>query len=158
VPPVGLWSRVGTTRVWSDDERSDLTSAFGAPAGGGRGNWVECAVTRGDDYLADRRIPTVDLLKIDVEGGELEVLRGFERSLHGQRVGAIQFEFNAWAVQAGVRLLDYYDLLLPLGFTIGKIFPTYVEWRDYRPAHELLVRANFLAVHESRPQLRVALG
>lgn len=33
---------------------------------------------RGDDFLEDRRDP--DLIRMDVEGHELEVLKGFERT------------------------------------------------------------------------------
>ncbi len=42
-------------------------------------------------------------------------------------------------------LADFYELLEPAGFTIGKIYPTRVDWRAYTPRDERFLRANFLA-------------
>jgi hypothetical protein len=48
--------------------------------------------------------------------------------------------------------------LEPAGFSIGKVFPTFVDWRAYAVEHEIYVRANFLAVHRSRHDLIDLLG
>lgn len=42
-------------------------------------------VARGDDVLQDIGITSVSLIKIDVEGAELEVLKGFSRTIASQR-------------------------------------------------------------------------
>jgi len=100
--------------------------------------------------LADRRI---SLLKIDVEGLDLSVLRGFSNAISEGRVGFVQFEFTLWAAITNTQLKDFYDLLGPAGYSIGKIYPTYIDWRPYKPEQEIYVRANFAAVHKSRPDL-----
>ena len=65
----------------------------------------------------------------------------------------MQFEFTLWAAITNTQLKDFYDLLGPVGYSIGKIYPTYIDWRPYKPEQEIYVRANFAAVHESRPDL-----
>jgi FkbM family methyltransferase len=46
-----------------------------------------------DSYLDSQDIGFVDLLKIDVEGFELEVLRGCEQAMQQNRIGAVYFEY-----------------------------------------------------------------
>ena len=44
--------------------------------------------------MAQHKLETIDLLKIDVEGHELDVLKGATLlALHGNRIGFVQFEF-----------------------------------------------------------------
>lgn len=55
---------------------------------------TKVAVTTLDDYCSEHSVGTIDLLKLDVEGFELNALRGATRMLEGGRISAIQFEFN----------------------------------------------------------------
>ena len=64
-----------------------------------------------DDFAAEHHVSVVDLLKIDVEGNELDVVKGFLRSIEAHRVKAIQFEFNDMNVSSRVFFKDFYDLL-----------------------------------------------
>jgi len=150
VSAFGLASRPGSLDVWVDPAHPDMASTVGPPPDAVHAIHSICRVETGDRYLAEHGIDSVDFLKIDVEGAELDVLRGFADALADERLGAVQFEFTLWAAPARVWLRDLYDFLEPLGFSIGKIFPTYVEWRSYKAEHEVFVRANFLAVHRSR--------
>jgi FkbM family methyltransferase len=62
-----------------------------------------------DGFSAEQGIDRVDLLKIDVEGLELEVLRGAPRLL--ERRPVVQFELGYANLTTGVFLRDFYDLL-----------------------------------------------
>ena len=68
-------------------------------------------VTTLDIYCAERGVASIDLLKIDVEGFELNVLRGAERLLREGRVSAIQFEFNEMNVVGRTFVADFMNLL-----------------------------------------------
>jgi len=50
-------------------------------------------VTTVDAFLESNRIAHVDILKSDTQGYELEVFKGAEQSLRGNRIGLIYFEF-----------------------------------------------------------------
>lgn len=64
-----------------------------------------------DSFAASRGISSVDLLKIDTEGNELEVLKGTADLLRGGRIKAIQFEFSEMNIASRVFLKDIFDLL-----------------------------------------------
>lgn len=53
---------------------------------------LDVRATSLDDYCAEQNITRIDYLKIDVEGGELGVLRGAGRLLAERAIGVIQFE------------------------------------------------------------------
>jgi FkbM family methyltransferase len=80
---------------------------------GGATRSVKVAVVTLDDYCSQRGIERIDLLKIDVEGFELNVLRGASRLLDGKRINAIQFEFNEMNVIGRTFLNDFMTRLEP---------------------------------------------
>ena len=156
VADVGLADRVGTVPVHVDERYLATTSMI--PLEVDR-VVVDCAVETGDFYMDRLGIDGVDVLKIDTEGADLRVLHGFSNALAEGRIGLVQFELTLWAAIARTWLADFYELLEPAGFTIGKVYPTFVDWRDYRPEHEQFAfRANFAAVHRDRDDLGRPLG
>jgi len=146
----GLGRTAGSVDVWYDPEHPDMTSSY---ATSGAQERVTCDVTTGDTYLRSAGIEAIDFLKVDVEGTDLDVLAGFQDTLLDGRIGVVQFEFTMWAAVARTWLGDFYDLLEPHGYTVGKIFPANVEFRPYTAEQEVFVRANYLAVHHSRQEL-----
>ncbi|MGL4649292.1 MAG: FkbM family methyltransferase [Caldilineaceae bacterium] len=81
------------------------------------------AVRRLDSLTAEREVEFINLLKLDVEGSELEALRGAERLLNEGRIGAIAFEFGSAHINSRVFFHDLWDLLTPLGFAMQRIVP-----------------------------------
>ncbi|MFO0951488.1 MAG: FkbM family methyltransferase [Isosphaeraceae bacterium] len=78
---------------------------------------VGVPVRRLDDCLDAWSVPSVDLLKIDVEGYEPRVFAGAERSLASGRVRAILCEFNDyWLRQAGSSPDELHRTLTAHGF------------------------------------------
>lgn len=133
-----------TLPMWADTLDGQMSSATAPPGDGGRQLVVRC--TTGDDYLSSQSIDHVDLLKVDVEGHEMEVLRGFRGAFERQAVDVVQFEFTLWAAVARRWLADYYDFLSGWDFRIGKLWPRCVRWSEYRPEDERFLRCNFVAV------------
>lgn len=69
---------------------------------------------RADDYLQSKGISKVDFLKVDTEGYELRVLKGFGYKLSTVRF--IQFEYGGTYRDAGIQLKDVIDYLTNNGF------------------------------------------
>ena len=109
----------------------------------------ECKLVRGDEYMAANRISTVNFLKIDVEGMDHHVLHGFGNQLNN--VAVIQFEYGVFNIQSRTLLKDFYDLLVPFGFQIGKIYPRGVDFCPYRFTDENFMGNNFLAARPGSP-------
>jgi len=112
---------------------------------------------RGDDYLAKANLSQVHLLKIDVEGGEPKVLAGFSGALVARKIHAIQFEYGLAAIWTKFLLRDFYELLEPLGFSLGKIYPNHVTFGPYSPRAEDFAGPNYLAVQRNEEGLIAAL-
>ncbi len=119
---------------------------------------VRGRVRAGDDFLRGEGIASVDFLKIDVEGAELLVLEGLRESLAGGAIQVVQFEYGLVNILTRHLLRDFYALLGARGFRIGKVYPTYVDFRDYRLAHEDFLGPNYLAVRAGRSDLLRLLG
>ena len=124
VNPFALGAEPGRAVLHVDPESTSVSSLVVDPLTTAHRDPVEVDVVRGDDYLARSGIEHVDVLKVDVEGYDLEVLLGFRGALEAGAVDVVQFEYNAWTLIGRHFLADFYDLLDPLGYAIGKVHPT----------------------------------
>lgn len=115
---------------------------------------VEVDVITGDEYVEMHRIERIDLLKIDVEGAEPKVLRGFAQSFERGVVSAVQFEYGVVATIERFLMRDFYDLLGGWGFDIGPLLPRGVAFQPYGLELERFRHPNFVGVHRSRADLR----
>lgn len=89
---------------------------------------VEVQVVTLDDYIAAAALADVTLLKLDVEGFELNALRGAERSLRERTINAVYFEyFEKYLIRAGPpqQVIDFLD---SVGFAT-----TFCRSCDYDP-------------------------
>lgn len=103
-------------------------------------------VVRGDEWCAEQGIEHIDFLKIDTEGWDHHVLRGFERMLSEGRVDIVQFEYGKWAIESRFLLRDFYDTLEAHGKIVGKIYPAGVEFGPYDAKLEDFTGLNYIAV------------
>jgi FkbM family methyltransferase len=93
-----------------------------------------------DACLADWRVETIDLMKMDVEGFEPRVLAGASTALAAERIGAILCEFNDyWLRKAGTSALAFYDSILAKGFVDREGRPRSFDGQNVT---RLLVRKN----------------
>ena len=121
---------------------------------GWAGERIECSVVRGDEFLAREGIERVDFLKLDVEGAEHLVLEGLEEALSQRRIRLVQFEYGRVNILTRFLLRDFYALFAKHGYVVGKIFPDYVDVRDYDLSDEDFLGPNYLACHRDDPILR----
>lgn len=103
----------------------------------------------GDEYVESRRIETIDYLKIDTEGAEGKVFKGFENTLKQGKVKMIQFEYSFVCVLTKWMLIDSYKFLEPLGFKLGRLHKDYIEFHEYTLLDENFKGPEYIAVHES---------
>lgn len=113
---------------------------------------------RGDDYAAEAGIDRIDLLKIDVEGMERRVLDGFAAMFAREAIDVVQFEYGRVNILNKFLLRDAYEFFAARGFAVGKIYPSYVDFRDYDLADEDFLGPNFLACRVARTDYLRALG
>jgi FkbM family methyltransferase len=83
---------------------------------GRRSMAYEVSVTTIDLFLRERGIDRVDLLKIDVEGFELAVMKGAAEALAAGRIGIVQFEFSELNIYGRNFLQDFREFLLAYDF------------------------------------------
>lgn len=84
----------------------------------------EVPVSTIDAYISAAGVTGVGLLKIDVEGHELGVIRGAAESLRRGRIECIQFEYNNYWQRSGHTLLETLTLLRSLNdFAFYRLTP-----------------------------------
>ena len=115
-------------------------------------------LTTGDAYTAARGITHIDFLKIDVEGMEDRVLRGFGALFQRRAIQLVQFEYGRVNILSRFLLRDFYEFFRQYGYVVGKIYPDYVDFREYDLSDEDFMGPNYLACREEDSQYLRALN
>ena len=76
-----------------------------------------------DDYCQRAGVQVIDLVKVDMEGHELEVFKGAAGMLAQGKIKRIQFEYGGCNIDSRVLLKDLFEFLLPYGYAFYKVFP-----------------------------------
>jgi FkbM family methyltransferase len=104
-----------------------------------------------DSFIEREKIESIDLLKIDVEGGELEVLKGAKEALSRNKIKIIQFEFNYTHIISRVFLKDFYNLLH--NFEFYRILRSGLLKLNYDVRNEIFIIQNIVAINKNNPEL-----
>ncbi len=109
---------------------------------------IVCEMVCLDDFCLNR-LSMIDFLKIDVEGHELEVLKGAAKMISEDKISIIQFEFNEFNIFSKTFFYDYYKLLPQYKFY--RIMPRHnlFPLGEYTSSHEIFRYQNILAVNNS---------
>jgi FkbM family methyltransferase len=102
------------------------------------------AVTTIDDFVEQHSIDAITLLKIDVEGHELEVLKGATTTIREKKIDVVQFEFNEMNVVTRVFLSDFFDVLSD--FVFFRLLPHGWIPISSRPIDNIFAFQNIVAV------------
>lgn len=117
---------------------------------------ISIKLERGDNFCFLQDIDSIDFMKIDVEGTEFSVLKGFQHLLESNGIKIIQFEFSLANVYSRTYLKDFYEYFTPLGYLIARIYRRNVEFMDY-DAHYEFRHGNYLMVHKTHKDIIEAL-
>jgi FkbM family methyltransferase len=99
-----------------------------------------------DYWIKNLQSRPIDLVKIDVEGHELAVLRGFSKALIATK--AVQFEFGGTDIDTRTFFQDYWYLFKEAGFTIFRLTPFGLQQiSSYSEHEECFAFTNFVAVN-----------
>lgn len=85
-------------------------------------------IETGDFYCRTKAIDSISFLKIDVEGFELGVFKGFEKMLSNQKIDFIQFEYGRVNVLNRVTLHSLITFLNQFGYETAKVYPGYLRF------------------------------
>jgi FkbM family methyltransferase len=153
----GLWSHNGELSGYFSSKFPSMSSFVPAvqDVTGHPGKEFRSAVETGDAYCARRGIDHINFMKIDVEGAEFEVLRGFTHCFSREMVDIVQFEYGPLTLAAGHRLRDQADFLSGHGMLVGKLYPTHVQLiENYYPGLDDFRWSNYVAI---RPEVATPL-
>lgn len=93
-----------------------------------------------DRFAAEHGIKRVNFLKVDVEGYELQVLRGATRLLESGEIDLVQLECGFGVTAVHVALDTFIDFLRPYSY---QVYGIYEQSKDWRPgAGRRLMYAN----------------
>lgn len=105
------------------------------------------------DYCASAGIDRINLLKIDVEGLELEVLRGAKSLFENGKIDICSFEFGGCNLDSRTYLRDFFEFFRGYDMRIFRITPaaTIVELPRYHEQLERFTTTNYVATSRQPP-------
>lgn len=147
---------VGTARLFCSEEADSSASLHrrrDTHVVGRRYEPIDVPVTTLDRFIAEKAIPFVDFVKLDIEGHEVAALRGMADAMSANKVGALSFEFGSGNLNSRTYFRDFWDLLSPR-YHLLRITPTrrligisaYYEDQEYFRGV-----TNYLAVLKDHP-------
>jgi FkbM family methyltransferase len=101
-----------------------------------------------DEFVKEKGVSKINLLKIDTEGNDFNVLLGSKESLKNEIIDIIHFEFNSMNVYSRVFFRDFFELLE--SYNLYRLLPkTFIHIEKYEPIHcEIFAYQNIVAVRK----------
>jgi FkbM family methyltransferase len=151
---IGLGKEKGEFELFYDQEGSGIASLYKRKLDhfGVKFKYSETVkIDTLDNYCVSQAIQRIDLLKIDVEGHELDVLQGGVQMFNGRKIRMVSFEFGGCNIDSRTYFQDFYYFFKENGmnkmFRIapsGYLVPIY----QYKELYEQFRTANFLVLQE----------
>lgn len=148
--PKGIASKSGTTQLFADHAGSGMASMtkrnlshFNIPF-----EYVESieTITFYEYWLENISNLIIDIVKIDIEGHELEALRSFGPAISSVKV--IQFEFGGTHIDTRNYFRDFWEFFKRNNFSIFRITPQgHLQIREYDERDECFISMNYIAVN-----------
>lgn len=105
-----------------------------------------------DEFCAENLINRVHFLKIDVEGNELEVLKGAAKMINENCIDFIQFEFGGCNIDSRTYFQDFYYFLKDK-YNIYRIVKNGLyPIEKYKEEHEVFLTINYLCESKHRKE------
>lgn len=110
-----------------------------------------------DDYCLAHGIERIHLLKLDIEGHELDALSGSKNMIIEKRIDVILFEFGGCNIDTRRFFRDYWHFFENTPMDIFRTTPSgyLIKMETYKEEHEQFCYSNFVAVR--RPENKQGL-
>ncbi len=129
-------TRVGTQRLLPDAEKIDAGIAR-----------ADVTVTTLAAVFEEEGIREADYVKSDVEGFDLGVMQGARPLLEQGRIGVLQFEYNHCWIDTRTFLVQVFELVETLPYSVCKIVPEGLErFAAWHPEMETFFDGNYALV------------
>ena len=101
-----------------------------------------------DNYCAAKGIDRIDLLKVDIEGHELDCFKGAQGMFATKAIGLVTLEFGGANIDTRTYFRDFWYFFEPLGMDLYRITPSgyLFKMEHYYETQEQFRTTNFLAV------------
>jgi FkbM family methyltransferase len=117
---IGLSDSSGSVDIFANKENDSGGNSMFGTADYTRLETIQ--TRRGDEVLMSRGVEQIDLLKVDVEGAEMYVLRGLERYFAEGRIKAMMLEVNGSLLRAaGSSPRELLDFVHGKGFAVADV-------------------------------------
>ncbi len=149
---IGLGEKAQTANLYSDKKGSGLGSLYKRKLGHAGIDFSQKEKVRIltlDQVCRQEQVKRIDLLKLDVEGHELDVLKGARHMLQSGSIKFIQFEFGGCNLDSRTYFKDLYYLLSPQYEIFRIVQDELVRMKEYREVDEIFVTTNYLAIKHS---------
>ncbi len=136
-------------RLYYDEEKSGMASIHKRELG-----WLgmdfekseEIQLETLDHYCSNKNIEAIDFLKMDVEGNELNVLKGAEETLRKGSIRVMQLEFGGANVDSRTYFKDFWNLLSPEYHVFRLLRDGLYSIERYDETLEVFVCTNYLFI------------
>jgi len=148
---LGLGKREGEETIYYNKEGSTLASLskrrldhFGINFDKSE----KIRLTTVDNYCASKNIKRIHLLKLDIEGHELEALEGAKRMFNEGNIDMTVFEFGGCNIDSRTFFQDFFYFFKSLNMKIYRITPSgfLLPIEEYKEEYEQFITTNYLAV------------
>ena len=101
-----------------------------------------------DSFCIENSISFIDLLKIDVEGYEMDVLQGAAQMIQAKKIKSIMFEFGGTNIDSRTYFKDFYHYFSKLEYKLYRITPLGYLYplESYKEIYEQFKTTNYLAI------------
>ena len=101
-----------------------------------------------DNYCSENAIDHIHLLKIDIEGHELDALAGAKEMFASKSIDIVTFEFGGCNIDTRTFFQDFWYFFDEANFTIFRITPSGYLYplKSYKEIYEQFRTINFIAV------------